>query len=367
MEKIVRVVAYGGMLMLAVLLGGCASAPSFVKARGTSRQDACVKNMRMVDSAKEQWALDQRKVKGDAVDINQVNTYVNKAGLTPTCPSGGKYEYKRIGEDPECSVHGTLRKALLVVASTGCRTNSHTTMVKSDDLVGWYKLPNRHYRTREITPGPGTLIPVFKRTGIYYSVCRGMEVPLKACPEGLEWGLLPSSMKGTKIGLDGASHEPYIIIEDAAAQYEGDYSTSGEKQFMTKIDKPSWLLDPTTRPPRTNEDFIGYYLPVWFSVYRWVVIKNGDKYRLEAQIAGKDGWKSEDRETADLVPLPDRLGFTWGGKKGNCIVYNRDCNRFEYVLGEDGPRMPLVRVDASLPVGTGAVSSPVGIGIPSWH
>jgi hypothetical protein len=136
---------------------------------------------------------------------------------------------------------------------------------------------------------------------------------------------------------------------------------------MTKIDKPSGLLDPTAKPPRTNDDLLGCYLPVWFPVFRWTVIKDGDKYHLEGQIAEKDGWKSEESESAELTPLPDHLGFAWGRKKDICLVYNRDFNRFECVMGDDRVRMPLVRVKASFPVGTGTVSPPMAIGIPSWH
>jgi len=237
----------------------------------------------------------------------------------------------------------------------------------NDYLVGWYKLPRRHYRTREIIPGPGTLIPVLKRGGGCYSVCRGIEVPLKACPEGLEWGFPESSMRGTKIGLDKSSKEPYIIIEDANAQYEGDYSTSGEKQFMTKTNRPAGLLDATSKPPFTNDGFIGCYQPLWFTGFRWIIRKVGGEYRLDGQIAGKDGWQSEKHETAVLEPLQNQLGFAWGRKKEYQLVYNRDLRRIECTIGDGGIIMPLVRVKESQPGGIGTLYPPMAIGIPSWH
>lgn len=58
--------------------------------------------------------------------------------------------------------------ALLVIATAGCRTLSNASSGHCDYLIGWYKLPDRHYRTCEIIPGPGTLIPVLKKDGIYY-------------------------------------------------------------------------------------------------------------------------------------------------------------------------------------------------------
>lgn len=100
----------GANLMITVAIIGLLAAiaiPSFVKARETSQLNACVNNIRIIDSAKEQWAMANRKVDGDTVNVQGVNEYI-KGGVTPTCPAGGEYEYNRIGEEPECSVHGSL-------------------------------------------------------------------------------------------------------------------------------------------------------------------------------------------------------------------------------------------------------------------
>jgi hypothetical protein len=256
---------------------------------------------------------------------------------------------------------------MAVILTCGCHTVMDRSSGNRDDLIGWYRLPNRHYRTREVLPGPGTLIPVFKRDGVYYSICRGSEVPLKVCPEGLEWGPTESSMKGTKIGVDQASGQPYIVIDDANAQYEADYSTYGEKQFMTRIRRPFGLLNPTTRPPRSNDDFRGCYLPVWFPVFRWIVRQDGGKYHIEGQTAQKDGWRAEARDSSKLEPLPDRMGFAWGGKQELRLLFNHDLHRFECASPDGKFRMPLARVNPSLPPGTGTTSPPMDMGIPSWH
>lgn len=235
------------------------------------------------------------------------------------------------------------------------------------DLTGWYRLPNRHFRTRDVLEGPGTLIPVFKRSGVYYSVCRGMEVPLMMGTNGLSWGFTPSSMAGTRIGRDDASGAIYIVIEDANARYEGDYSTSGEQQFMERILKPAGMLDPAAPPPRTHADFQGCYVAVWFPYYRWVVGKTNDRYHLDGQLAERDGWKSEASEAATLEPLPDGLGFQWGRRQENRLIFNRDLHRYEYTSPDGSVRMPLARVATSLPPGKGFPSPPIEIGIPSWH
>ncbi len=81
--------------------------PSFVKARSTSQLNACINNMRYIDSAKEQWAMEVKASTGQAVDTPAVNAYIRGA-TTPLCPAGGTYDYRNIGLDPECSVHGSL-------------------------------------------------------------------------------------------------------------------------------------------------------------------------------------------------------------------------------------------------------------------
>ena len=71
-----------------------------------NNKNSCINNLRQIDSAKEQWALSERKRSGDTVDINGVNKYI--VGGMPTCYSGGTYKYNCISEQPECSVHGKL-------------------------------------------------------------------------------------------------------------------------------------------------------------------------------------------------------------------------------------------------------------------
>ena len=69
--------------------------------------NACVNNMRIVDSGKEQAAMAYRLKDGNVVETNQVNDYV-RHGTTPVCGGGGIYTYGKVGVEPQCSVHGTL-------------------------------------------------------------------------------------------------------------------------------------------------------------------------------------------------------------------------------------------------------------------
>ena len=92
-------------IMIVVAIIGLLAAiaiPSFVKARNLSQQSACLHNLRMIDSAKEEWAMAARKTDGDPVTTASVNEYI-KGNSTPACPGGGTYTYYNIGSDPLCS------------------------------------------------------------------------------------------------------------------------------------------------------------------------------------------------------------------------------------------------------------------------
>ena len=94
-------------IMIVVAIIGLLAAiaiPNFVKARGTAQKNACIRNLREIDGAKEQWALENKKSAGTAIDEPQVNSYIK--GGAPSCPGGGTYTYNNIDSNPVCSIPG---------------------------------------------------------------------------------------------------------------------------------------------------------------------------------------------------------------------------------------------------------------------
>jgi prepilin-type N-terminal cleavage/methylation domain-containing protein len=54
-------------IMIVVAIIGLLAAiaiPNFVKARQTAQRNACISNLRQIDGAKEQWALENKKSAG---------------------------------------------------------------------------------------------------------------------------------------------------------------------------------------------------------------------------------------------------------------------------------------------------------------
>jgi hypothetical protein len=93
---ILPAVAVGGMLTAIAV-------PNFVKARETSQRNACINNLRRIDAAKQEWALEKNKTNGDIPTKEDLMPYI---GRWPVCPSGGTYSINPIGEPPTCSFSG---------------------------------------------------------------------------------------------------------------------------------------------------------------------------------------------------------------------------------------------------------------------
>ena len=93
--EIMIVVAIIGMLAAIAI-------PSFMKARNKSQQNACINNLRQIESAKDQWAMEMKKHDGDAVTLPEVNAYIK--GGAPECPGGGTYTYHAVGTDVTCDI-----------------------------------------------------------------------------------------------------------------------------------------------------------------------------------------------------------------------------------------------------------------------
>lgn len=95
-------------IMIVVLIIGillAVAVPNFMTARETSRAKSCSANLHQVESAKEQYAMDNRLADGTAVaGLASLTDYIKK---TPECPSGGTYTVGAIGTDPSCSEGGS--------------------------------------------------------------------------------------------------------------------------------------------------------------------------------------------------------------------------------------------------------------------
>ena len=97
------------LLPAVAVMGGLAAIaiPNFVKARTTAQQNGCINNLRQIDAAENQWALEKGKKTGDVCTEDDVKPYIRLInGTLPKCPQGGHYTIGPVGEAPTCSIPG---------------------------------------------------------------------------------------------------------------------------------------------------------------------------------------------------------------------------------------------------------------------
>ena len=94
-------------IMIVVAIIGLLAAiaiPNFIKARTTSQMNACINNLRQVDGAIQQWALENKKDSGATVAFTDISGYLKNAVI---CPSGGttfanSYTITDVATKPVC-------------------------------------------------------------------------------------------------------------------------------------------------------------------------------------------------------------------------------------------------------------------------
>ena len=94
------------VLLPGVAVAGALAAiavPNFVKARQTSQRNACINNLRQLDAAKNQWALEKGKSPTDVPTMNDLTPYLRSV---PHCPAGGSYTLNAVNTPPTCSIPG---------------------------------------------------------------------------------------------------------------------------------------------------------------------------------------------------------------------------------------------------------------------
>jgi len=80
----------------------------------TSVANACINNLRQIDAAANQFALEHHLTNGDPINFpNDLTPYIklNKDGKIPSCPSGGIYQDGIVGLAPTCSLGTTVTPA----------------------------------------------------------------------------------------------------------------------------------------------------------------------------------------------------------------------------------------------------------------
>ncbi len=94
-------------IMIVVAIIGLLAAiaiPNFVRARTTAQAKTCVANLKQLDGAKEQWALETKQAAGATATWADLVGVTNFIKNTPACPSTTTaYNLNTVGTVPTCA------------------------------------------------------------------------------------------------------------------------------------------------------------------------------------------------------------------------------------------------------------------------
>ena len=96
------------MIVVAIIgLLAAIAIPNFVKARTTSQKNACINNLRQMDGAVQQYALEQKLSSASTYALTDLMPYIklDSTGNLPGCPAGGDYTAgASVTNPPTCSL-----------------------------------------------------------------------------------------------------------------------------------------------------------------------------------------------------------------------------------------------------------------------
>ncbi len=98
-------------IMIVVAIIGLLAAiaiPNFVRARTTSQMNACINNLRQIDGAVQQWALESKALPNATVAYTDIQPYLKNAVI---CPAAGtatnfssSYTLQGVTNKPLCQI-----------------------------------------------------------------------------------------------------------------------------------------------------------------------------------------------------------------------------------------------------------------------
>jgi len=111
-------------IMIVVAIIGLLAAiaiPNFVRARTTAQTNACINNLRQIDGAKQQWALETKQNGTATPVVGDIDPYLGRSGSAATtiCPAAGaggtfgsSYNINDVATPPACQIDPTNHKLL---------------------------------------------------------------------------------------------------------------------------------------------------------------------------------------------------------------------------------------------------------------
>jgi len=116
---LIEIVIVAGLIALLATI----AIPNLIRTRTTTQANVCINNLRTIDYAIQQWALEQKKGANAAVQFTDISGYMRSSVL---CPAGGtsfadSYSISSVGAEPSCqrvpAAHFIVQPGIVVASS----------------------------------------------------------------------------------------------------------------------------------------------------------------------------------------------------------------------------------------------------------
>ncbi len=82
--------------------------PTWVRARTSSQKHTCINNLRQIEAAKQQWALETRQATNALPAYSDISSYLKNSVSCPTAGTdtsfAGSYEPQDVASPPLCKI-----------------------------------------------------------------------------------------------------------------------------------------------------------------------------------------------------------------------------------------------------------------------
>jgi prepilin-type N-terminal cleavage/methylation domain-containing protein len=101
------------MIVVAIIgLLATIAIPNFMRARTTAQRTACINNLKQIDGAKQEWAMESKASPTATPSLANIQPYLGRgsAGTAPTCPADSSqtfatsYSVNDLSTAPTCLI-----------------------------------------------------------------------------------------------------------------------------------------------------------------------------------------------------------------------------------------------------------------------
>ncbi|NOS72757.1 MAG: DUF3520 domain-containing protein [Verrucomicrobia bacterium] len=198
-------------LLAAVLL------PDFIKARTTSQRNSVVNNLRQLDGAKQQWALENNKPADAQPTFADIQPYMGRSsGDLPSAVAGEKYVLGKVGEPPSAVMEGDRSRSWFGALRPESKSTARVTLPQdadSDTRGRTYASSRKSRENQTITAS----VPIDVENGFYAGV-KAVPPPVLPVSPPIPGSLAPAVQSSTKIELPALATAEFDAANSFALQ-----------------------------------------------------------------------------------------------------------------------------------------------------